>query len=50
LLTTMPWDEKDLNRQRVEQRIAAATIGNGALLLDDTGCAKQGRREDFGQE
>jgi SRSO17 transposase len=43
LLTTMPWDEKDLNRQRVEQRIAAATIGNGALLLDDTGCAKQGK-------
>jgi SRSO17 transposase len=42
-LTTMQWDEDDLNRQRVEQMIAVATVGRGALILDDTGFAKQGK-------
>jgi SRSO17 transposase len=41
-LTTMQWDHADLNRQRVEKLIAEATVGQGALLLDDTGFAKQG--------
>jgi len=42
-LTNMPWDEPDLNRQRVEKLIAEATVGNGVLIFDDTGFAKQGK-------
>jgi SRSO17 transposase len=42
-LTNMQWAHDDLNRQRVEKLIAEATIGQGALLLDDTGFAKQGK-------
>jgi SRSO17 transposase len=38
----MQWDPDDLNRQRVEQRIAEVPVGKGALILDATGCAKQG--------
>jgi SRSO17 transposase len=41
-LTNRQWDHDDVNRQRVEQRIAAVTVGKGALSLDETGCAKQG--------
>jgi SRSO17 transposase len=43
LLTNMHWDEHDLNRQRVAKRIAASTLGNGVLIFDDTGFAKQGK-------
>jgi SRSO17 transposase len=43
LLTPMPWDAKDLHRQRVEPRLAAATIGTGALVWDATGVAKPGQ-------
>jgi SRSO17 transposase len=43
LLTTMNWDEEELNRQRVEKMIAEATRGNGVLIFDDTGFAKQGK-------
>jgi SRSO17 transposase len=42
-LTNMDWDEQDLNRQRVAAMIATATLGDGVLLLDDTGFAKQGK-------
>jgi SRSO17 transposase len=42
LLTNMQWDHDDLNRQRVEKLIAEATVGKGALIVDDTGFAKQG--------
>src|ERR671916_856703 len=42
-LTTMQWDEEELNRQRVEKMIAEATVGNGVLIVDDTGFAKQGK-------
>jgi SRSO17 transposase len=42
-LTTMQGDEEDLNRQRVEKMIAQATLGNGVLIFDDTGFAKQGK-------
>jgi SRSO17 transposase len=42
-LTNMQWDAHDLNRQRVEKMMAEATVGNGALLFDDTGFAKQGK-------
>ena len=43
LLTTMQWDEQDLNRQRVEKRIAEATGGHGVRLFAETGFAKQGK-------
>src|SRR5512135_3642108 len=42
LLTAMAWDEDDLNRQRVERLLALPTEGDGVLILDDTGFAKQG--------
>ena len=42
-LTDMQWDEEELNRQRVEQMIAMATLGKGMLIFDDTGFGKQGK-------
>jgi SRSO17 transposase len=42
-LTNMQWDADDLNRQRVHKLIAEATVGNGLLIFDDTGFAKQGK-------
>lgn len=42
LLTTMAWDENDLNHQRVNVMRALATEGNGVLIFDDTDFPKQG--------
>src|SRR5262245_38108960 len=42
-LTNRPWDEEDLNRQRVQKMIAEATTGDGVLVFDDTGFPKQGK-------
>jgi SRSO17 transposase len=42
-LTNMQWDAEDLNRQRVQKLMAEATLGDGVLVLDDTGFAKQGK-------
>jgi SRSO17 transposase len=42
-LTNMQWDEVDLNRQRVQKLTAEATLGDGVLVLDDTGFPKQGK-------
>src|SRR5215207_3492386 len=42
LLTAMTWDEDDLNRQRVAFMAALPTEGDGVLVFDDTGFAKQG--------
>src|SRR5438876_4118854 len=36
-LPTRPWDEEDLNRQRVQKMVAEAPRGDGALVLDDPG-------------
>jgi SRSO17 transposase len=41
-LTNRPWDEEDLNRQRVQKMLAEATTGDGVLGFDDTGFATQG--------
>jgi SRSO17 transposase len=41
-LTNIQWDADDLNRQRVQDMIAEATLGDGVLVLDDTGFPKQG--------
>ena len=43
LLTTMAWDEDDLNRQRVQRLRQLPSEGDGALIFDDTGFAKQGK-------
>src|ERR687888_28178 len=42
LRTNMQWDEEDLNRQRVQKLMGEATLGDGVLVLDDTGFPKQG--------
>jgi len=42
-LTNRPWDEEDLNRQRVQKMVAEATTGEGVLRVDDTGFPKQGK-------
>lgn len=42
-LTSMDWDEEDLNRQRIQFLVTNATLGDGVLILDDTGFAKQGK-------
>jgi SRSO17 transposase len=43
LLTTTAWDAEDLNRQRVQRLLELPTEGDGVLIFDDTGFAKQGR-------
>lgn len=43
LLTAIAWDEEDLNGQRVERLLALPTEGDGVLIFDDTGFAKQGK-------
>jgi SRSO17 transposase len=43
LLTTIDWDEDDLNRQRVQTLLTPPTEGDGVLIVDDTGFAKQGK-------
>jgi hypothetical protein len=41
-LTNLPWDEEDLNRQRVQTLMAEATLGDGVVVADP-GVAKQGK-------
>jgi SRSO17 transposase len=48
-LTTMQWDEEDLNRQRGHKMIAEATLGDGVLGLDDRGFPKQGKASVGGE-
>ena len=43
LLTNMVWDETNLNRQRITQRQALDSEGDGVLIFDDTGFEKRGR-------
>lgn len=42
LLTQMVWDEQELNRRRVRKLCGLKTEGDGVLVVDDTGFAKQG--------
>jgi len=42
-LTNMPWNEEDLNRQRVQKMSAEAPRGEGVWVMDDTGFPKQGK-------
>src|SRR5947208_12441486 len=43
LLTRMAWDDENLNRQRVQWLARLPTEGDGVVIFDDTGFAKQGR-------
>jgi SRSO17 transposase len=43
LLTQMVWDESALNQRRVQIMHALPTEGDGVLIIDDTGFAKQGQ-------
>ena len=43
LMTGIDWDEDDLNRQRAEAMLRLPSEGDGVLIFDDTGFAKQGR-------
>ena len=43
LLTAMAWDHEDLNRQRVQLMAQLPSEGDGVLIFDDTGFAKQGK-------
>jgi SRSO17 transposase len=43
LTTSMVWDHDELNSQRIEAMLALETEGDGCLIFDDTGFAKQGR-------
>src|SRR5262249_54509388 len=43
LLPAMAWDEDALNRQRVQTMRSLPTEGDGVLIFDDTGFAKQGQ-------
>jgi SRSO17 transposase len=43
LLPTRPWDAEDLNRQRVAKLLAAATVGDGVVVRDDTGVPTPGQ-------
>jgi SRSO17 transposase len=43
LLTQMIWDETALNQRRVQIMRALHTEGDGVLIIDDTGFAKQGQ-------
>src|SRR4051794_1152052 len=43
LLMAIDWDQDDLNRQRVQDMLHLPTEGDGVLIFDDTGFAKQGK-------
>src|SRR5215475_1061149 len=43
MLTEMVLDDTALNRQRIERMLELESEGDGALLIDDTGFAKQGQ-------
>src|SRR5437588_2762074 len=43
LMTGIDWDEDGLNRQRVETTLRLPSEGDGVVIFDDTGLAKQGR-------
>jgi SRSO17 transposase len=42
LLTDIPWDYSQMDHLRVDLLLKQATVGDGALIFDDTGIPKQG--------
>jgi len=43
LLTRTSWDPQQLDRLRVAHMLREASVGDGVVIVDDTGFAKQGR-------
>lgn len=43
LLTRIGWDESAFNAQRIERMRDEVLLGDGVIILDDTGFAKQGK-------
>lgn len=43
LLTRIHWDAADFNAQRIELMRDKVRLGDGVIILDDTGFAKQGK-------
>lgn len=41
-LTRTEWNSKEMDRLRVQQMLAQASVGAGVLVVDDTGLAKKG--------
>jgi SRSO17 transposase len=42
LMTSIQWDEKGANQERVERMRDDVSLGDGVLIIDDTGDPKQG--------
>lgn len=42
-LTRAAWDSGEMDRLRIGQMVQGASVGNGVLVVDDTGFAKKGR-------
>jgi len=42
VVSDLSWDDDELNRQRIKVMLELKTEGDGALVFDDTGFAKQG--------
>lgn len=43
LLTNTAWEARQMDRIRIEQMLSRASVGQGALIVDDTGLPKKGR-------
>jgi SRSO17 transposase len=41
-LTNTAWDSREMDRLRIGQMVKHATVGDGVLIVDDTGFAKKG--------
>src|SRR5690606_4201864 len=42
-LTRTRWDAREMDRLRIARMVREATLGGGALVIDDTGFAKKGK-------
>jgi len=42
LITNSTWNQDELNRQRIALMVENATVGDGAIIFDDTGFPKKG--------
>lgn len=42
-LTRTPWDSRAMDRLRIQQMVSRASVGEGVVVIDDTGLPKKGR-------